>query len=326
MRGRWYVTTGVALLALVTAAACSGNDSEKGNGRTDTSSSASRSITMGPEFPNARTEVTGAFWNGMVAVAGGFTPDQSTDRFDLFDVAAGTWLPGPALPHHYDHSSLAELDGRLYLVGGYTGGLSNPTNEVFSLGPSESAWVPEPNMATRRGALATAASNGKLVAVGGVDENGNVLTSTEIFRPGVGWSMGPRLNRPREHLAATVAGDKVYAIAGRNGNGATRSVESLIVGTDQWNSEPPVHDARSGIGAATTASGRMCTGGGEVPGKPDTVPSIECYSRGRWRRVATLQVPRHGLAVVAEGDRVHFVAGGPQPGATFSDAHEVLEV
>jgi len=70
----------------------------------------------------------------------------------------------------------------------------------------------------------------------------------------------------------------------------------------------------------------MCTGGGEVSGKPDTVPSIECYSRGRWRRVATLQVPRHGLAVVAEGDRVHFVAGGPQPGATFSDAHEVLAV
>jgi hypothetical protein len=44
------------------------------------------------------------------------------------------------------------------------------------------------------------------------------------------------------------------------------------------------------------------------------------------RRVATMEVPRHGLAVVAEGNRVHFVAGGPQPGATYSDAHEVLTV
>ena len=99
---------------------------------------------------------------------------------------------------------------------------------------------------------------------------------------------------------------------------------SLIVGTDQWNSEPQLHDARSGIGAATTASGQMCTGGGEVPGKPTTVSTIECFKRGRWHRVATVQVPRHGLAVVAEGNRVHFVAGGPQPGATFCDAHPVL--
>jgi hypothetical protein len=263
-----------ALLAVVLAA-CSGDGNDD---RSGTASPRARSTTVAPKLPDARTEVTGAFWDGKVAVAGGLTPDQSTDRFDLFDVARGTWSRGPTLPHHYDHSSLAELGGRLYLVGGYTSGLSNPTNEVFSLGPSENAWVAEPVMGARRGALATAAAGGKLVAVGGVDENDNVLTSTEIFTPGAGWSAGPSLSIPREHLAAATAGDKVYAIAGRNGNGAMKSVESLIVGSDQWNAEPPVHDVRSGIGAATTASGRMCTGGGEVPGRPTTVPTIECFS------------------------------------------------
>ncbi len=304
-------------------AGCSGNGNGDGEGKASPPPAAT---TMEAAFPDARSEVAGAFWDGKIAVAGGLTPDQSTDGFDLFDVASRTWSSGPTLPHHYDHSSLAELGGRVYLVGGYTGVLSNPTNEVFSLGPGESAWLSEPALATRRGALATAAADGKLVAIGGVDENGNVLTSTEIFAPGVGWSPGPKLRVPREHLAAATAGDKMYAIAGRNGNGATRSVESLIVGSDQWNDEPPMHDARSGIGAATTASGRMCTGGGEVPGRPTTVPTIECFHRGRWRRVATMSVPRHGLAIVAEGNHVHFVAGGPQPGASFSDTHEVLPV
>jgi hypothetical protein len=42
--------------------------------------------------------------------------------------------------------------------------------------------------------------------------------------------------------------------------------------------------------------------------------------------MAEMSVPRHGLAVVAEGKRVHLVAGGPQPGFSFSDAHEVLEL
>lgn len=317
------VATLVMALAFVALGACNGG----GTDDSKSSSAPARSTTSGPVIPLGRTEVAGAFWDGKIAVAGGFpNPDQAVDRLDLFDVASGTWSVGPPLPHQYDHSSLAELGGRLYVVGGYTGGLSNPTNEVWSLGPGEQAWTDEPDLATRRGALATGAASGKLVAVGGVDESGNVLSSTEIFTPGAGWSPGPKLSMPREHLAAAGAGDKVYAIAGRNADGATRSVESFIVGSDQWNDEGALHDARSGIGAGTTSSGRVCTGGGEVPGRPDTVPSIECYDGERWRRMADMSVPRHGLAVVAEGKRVHLVAGGPQPGFSFSDAHEVLEL
>lgn len=317
------VSTLVIAVALFAFVACSGGDGH------DSKSvpARSRSTTPGPVMPVARTEVAGAFWDGKIAVAGGFaSPDQVVERLDLFDVATGTWFVGPPLPHQYDHSSLAELGGRLYVVGGYTGGLSNPTNEVWSLGAGEPAWTHEPDLATRRGALATGSAGGKLVAVGGVDENGNVLSTTEIFMPGTGWSPGPNLSIPREHPAAAGAGDKVYAIGGRNPGGATRSVESFIIGSDQWNDEGSMHDARSGMGAGTTSSGRVCTGGGEVPGRPDTVPSIECYDGGRWRRIANMSVPRHGLAVVAEGKRIHLVAGGPQPGFSFSDAHEVLQL
>jgi Galactose oxidase, central domain/Kelch motif len=311
----------VIALAVLALGACNGGGGD--DPKSSPAPAPARSTTSGPVIPVARTEVAGAVWDGKIAVAGGFpSPDQAVERLDLFDVASGTWSVGPPLPHQYDHSSLAELGGRLYVVGGYTGGLSNPTNEVWSLGPGEQAWTDEPDLATRRGALAS----GKLVAVGGVDELGNVLSSTEIFTPGTGWSPGPNLSKPREHLAAAGAGDKVYAIAGRNPDGATRSVESFIVGSDQWNDEGALHVARSGIGAGTTSSGRVCTGGGEVPGRHDTVPSIECYDGQRWRRVADMNVPRHGLAVVAEGKQVHLVAGGPQPGFSFSDAHEVLEL
>jgi Kelch motif/Galactose oxidase, central domain len=319
VRARGIVTVSAALLAIMLMTACSDN-----GGEGERASSRAGTTTEAPPFPDERTEVTGALWDGKIAVAGGLTPDQSTDRFDLFDVSSRAWSSGPTLPHRYDHSSLAELDGRVYIVGGYLSGLSNPTNEVFSLGPGETTWTEEPSMATRRGALATAAAGGKLVAIGGVDQGGNVLRTTEIFTPGAGWSAGPTLSIPREHLGATGAGDKAYAIAGRNADGATTSVESLVVGAGEWNEEPEMHDERSGIGAATTASGRICTGGGEVPGRPDTVPSIECLDEGSWRRVADMRVPRHGLAIVAESDRVHFVSGGPQPGGSFSDAHEVL--
>jgi hypothetical protein len=323
MRAR-HLGIAIAVLALSwVPAACNGNGSS-GRPRAPALGLTTKS---GPPIPVGRTEVAGAFWAGKIAVAGGFpNPDQSTDRLDLFDVSTGTWSTGPTLPHQYDHSSLAELGGRLYVVGGYTSGLSNPTNEVWSLGPGDTTWTDEPNLATRRGALATAAASGKLVAIGGVNQNGTVLSSTEIFTPGVGWSPGPNLRIPREHVGAAGAGDKVYAVAGRNAEGATTSVESLVVGAREWRGEPALHAARSGIGAATNASGRVCTGGGEVPGRPSTVPSIECLDAGGWRLVANMRVPRHGLAVVTDGKRVHFVAGGPTPGFSFSDAHEMLEL
>jgi Kelch motif len=322
VRARSHVTVWATAFAVVLLAACNGD----GDGNQAEKKSGSGSMTSGPRFPDPRTEVTGAFWDGKIAVAGGLTPEQSTDRFDVFDVSSGRWSSGPTLPHQYDHTSLAELGGRLYIVGGYLSGLSNPTNEVFSLGPGETTWRMEPGMAARRGALATASAAGRLVAIGGVDQGGNVLRTTEVFTPGAGWSAGPTLSIPREHLAAIGAGEKAYAIAGRNADGATTTVEALVVGDSEWKAEPALHDERSGIGAATTASGRICTGGGEVPGKPDTVPSIECLDGGSWDRVANLSTPRHGLAVAAEGNRVHFVAGGPQPGASYSEAHEVLAV
>jgi hypothetical protein len=323
MRAR-HVKLCALVVALALPAACTGNGD--GDEKRGASRAGSNSTTTGPPIPVARTEVAGAVWDGKIAVGGGLTPGQSTDRLDLFDLSSGTWLSGPGLPHRYDHSSLVELGGRLYVVGGYTSELSNPTSEVWSLGPGEPTWTREPDMATRRGALATAATNDELVAIGGVDESGTVLRSTEIFTPGTGWSAGPNLSIPREHLGAAGSRDTVYAIAGRNADGATTSVESLVAGGGEWKGEPALHDERSGIGGATTESGRICTGGGEVPGRPDTVPSIECRDGGGWERVATMKVPRHGLAVAAEGNRVHFVAGGPEPGGSFSDAHEVLEL
>jgi galactose oxidase-like protein len=321
MRARDFTICATVLAVML--AACNGNGSGD-----DKSSARSRSgaTTEGPAIPDSRTEVAGALWDGRIAVAGGLTPDGSTDRLDLFDLSRGTWSSGPPLPHRYDHASLAELGGRLYLVGGYLSELSDPTNEVWSLGPGDTIWTREPVLSTRRGALATASANGRLVAIGGVDGEGTVLRTTELFTPGSGWSTGPNLSIPREHLGAAGAGDKVYAIAGRNTQGATRSVESLLVGAGEWQGEAALRDERSGIGGAVTQSGRVCTGGGEVPGRPNTVPTIECLDQTGWQHVTDMRVPRHGLAVVAEGNRVHFIAGGPEPGGSFSDAHEVLEV
>jgi hypothetical protein len=39
-----------------------------------------------------------------------------------------------------------------------------------------------------------------------------------------------------------------------------------------------------------------------------------------------MTVPRHGLAVVAVGDTLRLISGGPEPSFAFSVLHEVLEI
>jgi hypothetical protein len=66
--------------------------------------------------------------------------------------------------------------------------------------------------------------------------------------------------------------------------------------------------------------------GGEAPsGTIRSVYAFDVASR-RWRRLADLPTPRHGLGVVALGGRVYAIAGGPRPGLTVSDANESLRV
>ncbi len=121
-------------------------------------------------------------------------------------------------------------------------------------------------------------------------------------------------------------GGRVYAIAGRQGSLESNlaTVESWDpAGTDGWRPEPRLNDTRGGTSAAV-ANRRPCVAGGEEPG--GTIASVECLLDDRWVRVATLQVPRHGLAVIGLRSRLHVIGGGPQPGLFVSTTHEVFDI
>lgn len=277
------------------------------------------------ELPEPRTEVAGATWHSRIAVAGGLTADaRASSRFDLYVPETNVWEPGPALPVSLHHLGLATSGDRLYVVGGYTttaDGEWLPQAAVYSLGPGEATWHAEPSLKAPRGSPGVAAVHGRLVVTGGV--TGDVAASTETWAPGdAAWRSGPDLKERREHLAMATLGGRVYAIAGRNPDNL-RSVESWDGREAAWRGEPSVNYARGGI-AATTVGDKVCVAGGEEP--QGTIGSVECLSGGRWQKVATMRVPRHGLAVAALDSKLHVIAGGPQPGLFVSGTHEVIEV
>lgn len=281
----------------------------------------------GADLPHPRTEVAGAVWQGQIVVVGGLDASGAASaRSDVYDPETDTWTEGPELPVALHHTAVATLGDRVYVVGGYSiaAGGWVPEAAVWSLGPGEDGWRPEPDLNTPRGALAVASTSDRLIAVGGVGPGGRVLTSTETMDAGEDvWRSGPELAEPREHLAVAAVGDEVYAIAGRAGGFATNRSSVEVLRSGEWEEVPPLNFSRGGIGA-TTVGQVPCVAGGEEP--QGTIATIECLLGGSWQVIEELEVARHGLVVVTLNGVIHVIGGGPQPGLTVSDVHEVIPV
>lgn len=285
-------------------------------------------------LPEARTEVAGTLWRGQIVVVGGLSPDGvASPRVDFYDPATDVWSGGPPLPVGLHHTAaVTGPKGRLWVVGGYSieGETWVPRKEVLSLGADDSNWKREPDLLTARGALGVATVGRRIVAVGGAGQGDGspeaALRSVEQFEPGAtAWEYAPDLFEPREHLAVTMTGDRVLVMGGRRGGIDTnlRSVESWSPGEPSWRREVPLKKARGGT-AAGVVDGTPCIAGGEEPG--GTIAEVGCLVDGSWKTLATLSEPRHGLAVVGIGKRLHVIAGGPQPGLFVSAVHEVLAI
>lgn len=319
----------VTLVALLAATGCSGDRGGEDGTRPDRQQESSAAGAPAPPVPEARTEVGAGRLGGRIVVLGGLRADgTATERVDVYDLESERWSNGPPLPRALHHPGVTTFGGRLVVAGGYVtdGGAWVEAAEVWSLGEGERAWRAEPSLDTARGALGLAASADHLVAFGGTS-SGQVLDTVEVLVRGTdAWRTFPSLRQRREHTAAAAADGRIYAIAGRVGPMETNltSVESMDprAFSPEWREEPALQHSRGGTAAAAVGR-RLCVAGGEEPA--GTVASVECLDDQRWRTVADLAEPRHGLGVVAgHGGRLHVLAGGPRPGLFVSTAHEVV--
>ena len=248
----------------------------------------------GTPLSEPRSEVAAAPLGGRIVVVGGFlSSGANSRRVDAYDPVRDAWTRLPDLPVSVDHAAAASVRGRLVVVGGY-GADRQPLPRQRLAGPCGSS-------------------------AGGRETGSRPRCSRSICERCAGG--------PREHLAATALGGKVYALGGRlagyDSNFAT--VEAYDPGTNRWRRLPDLPTPRGGTGAAAIA-GRIVSVGGESPqGTERSVWALRPSAR-RWVRLPDLPTPRHGLGVVAVGGRVWVVAGGPEPGLTVSGAVESLPV
>lgn len=286
---------------------------------------AAASWSSGAPLPEPRTEVAAAVLGKRIVVVGGFLASGANSRrADAYDTSRNTWERLPDLPVSVDHAAGASWRGRVVIVGGY-GADRAPLRAAFVFDGTRWRTLPRPPE-ERAAAAAAATSDGRVLVVGGVTKNGLATTALQLDLRTLRWRTvrGPR---PREHLAATALGGRVYAIGGRLAGYDTNlsTVEAYDARRNSWSRAPDLPDARGGTGA-TAIAGRIVSVGGESPdGTTRTVYALR-RPGSRWQRLPDLPTPRHGLGVVTLGGRVWVIAGGPKPGLTVSGTVESLRV
>jgi non-specific serine/threonine protein kinase len=278
-------------------------------------------------LPQPRTEVGAAVLRDRIVIVGGLTGDGAASaRADAYSPASGQWRRLPDLPAAVHHPLVASGGGRLYVVGGYGGelGAGERLRSVFAFDGVR--WRSLPRLPEPRAAGGAAVVGGQLYVVGGVGAVGLARRAFALDLRTRRWSVVPAPT-PREHLAVTTAGGRIYALGGRKAGYDTNvsTFESWTPGTKRWRRLPDIPSPRGGTGAAVAAGSLVSVGGEEPLG---TIASVYAWNlaQGGWRRLPDLPTSRHGLGVVAIGTRVYAVAGGPEPGLTVSGANEFLDL
>ena len=98
-----------------------------------------------------------------------------------------------------------------------------------------------------------------------------------------------------------------------------------------WQALPAMRTPAGGIASARLRDGRIVVFGGEelIGGREARrIREVELFDprTRRWSALPDMRTPRHGLGGAALGNRVFAIEGGPQPGLSFSNAIEFLDV
>jgi hypothetical protein len=278
-------------------------------------------------LPEARQETAAAADEQGLWVIGGYDArSQSSPDVWRFD---GAWHREQPLPLGLNHPSAAVLQGAVYVAGGY--GAGGPSRRVFRLvgAPPDtrpavpSGTTPPGNppgtqppvqevapLRHARGALALVAVAGRLYAIGGTDQGGEVAPAEEYDTSTGRWRDLPELPRPRDHLSGFAFEGMACVAGGRSPN--VRFVSCWDRGRGRWRELAPLPGPTSGAGGGLLGDVPVVAGG-EDPGTGQLVTQLAVLRAGAWQ-AGQMLAPRHGIQLASYRGRLWACGGGDRAG------------
>jgi N-acetylneuraminic acid mutarotase len=274
--------------------------------------------------PTPRHEAAFVAHKGKLYLIGG----RGIKPVDVFDPATRRWTQKSTPELELHHVQAVSHADAIYLIGAMTGPYPNetPLERVLKYLPAEDRfeWGASIPPDRRRGAAGVAVYNERIYVIGGIT-NGHVDGTQrwfDEFDPRTGtWRALGDAPHARDHVQATVAGDRLYVFGGRRTSQATGQVLEL---TEKHGDvydfvQGAWLDTSDALNLPTERAGHMAiawadqifVAGGESATQVAAHSEVDVFdaTSGRWLSHPALQRGRHGTGFAIADGYLYTAAG-----------------
>ncbi len=297
------------------------------------------------DIPFATQEIYPAIHRGEIVIAGGIGAKAGipffTGRCVAYCPSTNTWREHSTLPEARHHGALVEARSRLFLFGGFNGGVTHIWRMRASvLEFVDDEWVSVVDMPAKQaeGVAATSPLN-RIHVVTGQSPKGTANRKRSDHREITKhWSWDPDETNWQEHAPIPTArngatggwsGNELIVAGGRTATGNLDTVEIYDLKSDSWRQGAPLPLPQAGTASVSVDDGLIVFGGEIFVPKSAVFKEVWRYSLSadRWTALPPLPIPRHGLGAVRFDSTVYVVGGARRPGGSgTSNAVEVFDL
>lgn len=243
-----------------------------------------------------------------------FTVAQSPENTGLPEVNG--WRLASALLQPRSEQAIGELDGKIYVIGGYPPGRI-PSDVVQVYDVATDRWALGPPLPVPMHHTMAVGFNGRVYVIGG-EFDGAGTGRPEVYLNTV-YALEPQASvwRPRAPMptgrsagGAGVIEGKIYVAGGRPPRG--HDFAAYDPAADRWSVLPDLPTQRNHL-AVVAIDGKLYAAGGRFGGgfNSEKTAALEIYdpTTNRWTSGALLPAPRGGVAGVAANGCLYVIGG-----------------
>ncbi len=261
----------------------------------------------------------GAFVAALVAALALWAPRsgvvaQSIENTGLPEVNG--WRLASAMLVPRSEHAVADLDGRIYAIGGYPSGRV-PSDVIQVYDVAADRWTFGPSLPVPMHHMMAVGLSGRLYVIGGEFDGAGTgrpevyLDTVHELDPRAGtWRRRALMPTARSGGGAAVVDGKIYVAGGRPPRGSDFAVYDPAA--DRWTTLPNLPTQRNHL-AVVAIERKVYVAGGRFGGgfNSEKTAALEIYdpATNRWTAGAPLPAPRGGVAGVSANGCVYVVGG-----------------
>jgi N-acetylneuraminic acid mutarotase len=252
----------------------------------------------------------------LAGTGSGGGPVLEVERFDGGQWTLETSLPGNGL----NAPAAVVLNGKIYLMGGFSASTNFPTDNVMVYDPAGKSWDTAPRLPAPRGGHAAVVLDEKIHVVGGGNSR-STIADHSVFDPGSDtWGNLAPLPRSEGSPALVEFAGKLYALGGRSGSSDFGDVYIYDPASDVWSSGTAIEPR--GTAGAVVYCGTIYLFGGESQARHKSLADVLRYDgeNDAWVAASPMPTARNFARAVLYDQEVYVVGGSSQAGSSHSSA------